>query len=845
MRLAFILALKDMRGPLAGFRIFFACLALGTGALAGVGSFAQSLYAGMAREGRAILGGDVEIRLPHQPAPEEARAFFAQSAAKLSEVRQMNAMALYGDDNLFVSLKSVDGFYPLAGRMETKPDKALAALLAAREGLGGSKRFGALYDPAVARLLGAKQGDTLRIGEAEFYFSAAILSEPDRLSDNVLFAPRIMISQEALGATGLVQPGSLLAYHYRIELSPAAALNPLGFTEALKERFPEAGWRIRDRNNSSPQIRRFIERFGFLLTLGALTALIIGGIGVSNAVAAHLQSRLRRIASFKCLGASAQQVFQIYLFQILILATGGILLGLFLGASVPYLVQGLASDILPVPLVADIYPLPLFMSALYGWICALLFSIWPLAAARDVPPASLFRAHIEPAKAWPSLPIQCFSLFLLLLLLLLAFFSAPEGRYALYFLLGCAAAILTLYSLSAFLLFSVKRLPQPQHWLWHIVRSTLIRPGGASARIILALSLGLALLAAVALVDGNVQNQLRSELPSRAPSFFLMDVRQDQRAALEEILRAEKSVSDLLLMPMIRGRVTHLNGIPADKAPIDPQSAWVLRGDRGLTYAEAVPENNAILEGAWWSPDYEGVPLISLEEEIARDLRLRVGDSMDINVLGRRIRTKIANIREVRWEEMGINFAIILSPNALQSAPHNFIGTFAIPENAEDRLRQSLVKRFPNIVLIPVRDALRAVRGILENISIAARAASALTLLTGILVLAGAMAAGYRQKLHEALIFKILGASRRRILLTSLVEYALLGLIASLSALLIGTIAAYMTITQIMGADWVFLPIPLIATTFLACILTIGLGVGTQYHLLRQRVAPLLQQMSN
>ena len=838
--LALAIALKDMRGRLTGFRIFFACLALGTAALAAVGSFAEALYAGMAREGRAILGGDVELRLAHRAAPPAARAFFADFASQVSEVRRMNAMARAGDESLLVSLKAVDALYPLAGRMETKPAAPLSESFALKDG-----RYGALYDPSVARMLGVREGSSIRIGEAEFVLRARILSEPDRLADNVVYAPRLMISQEALDATGLAAPGSLLAYHYRLALKDAARASLADFAQRLRQRFPEEGFRIRDRENSSPQIRDFIERIGFFLSLSALAALVIGGIGVSNAVSAHLQSRLHRIATLKCLGAGLDLVFLIYLSQILILTAIGVAVGVAAGAAAPFLMDALAAGRIPVPLIPALYPLPLLMSALYGFVCALLFSVWPLAAARETPPAALFRAHIQDWDASPAWRYRILSAALALLLLLLAFLTAPDSRFALYFLLGCAAAILALQGLTMILLKAAARLPAAGGWLWRILRASLTRPGGTSSRIVLALSLGLALLSSVALVDGNIQSQIRSELPARAPAFFLTDIRGDQRAALKDLLAEKAGLSDLSFTPILRGRITHLNGARAEEAKIAADSAWALRGDRGLTYAAAAPSGSAVMEGRWWDADYDGAPLLSLDEELARDFGLGIGDSLSVSVLGRRMTAKIANIRRIDWESMGINFVLVFSPAPLRDAPHSYVAAFGVDEAEEAALRRAIAERFPNIAIISVRGAIDAVKGILENIAGAARAASLLTLLMGALVLSGAIAVGYRRKLYEAVIFKVLGATRRRLLLARLLEYALLGLISAAAALLIGALAAWAIITQIMRAEWIFLPLPLAGTVILACLLTICLGLAVEFRALRHPPARLIHAMAD
>ncbi|MDO9126210.1 MAG: ABC transporter permease, partial [Parvibaculum sp.] len=326
--LAARLARRELRGGLKGFRVFIACLALGVAAIAGVGSVSSALTHGLAEGGQEILGGDIAIRLIHREATPEERAFISDGTS-VSASAEMRAMARGADETAersqtLVELKAVDGVYPLYGEMELSPEMPLADALAIRDG-----RPGLVVEPNLLTRLGVEPGDLVRIGDAEFELRASIAREPDRVSDGFALGPRAMIAADALPLTGLVQPGSLVNYHYRVRL-PDDARSPqqiAAWVEALNERFPDAGWRVQDRSDSAPGVRRFVERVALFLSLVGLTALVVGGVGVANAVKSYLDGKRTVIATFKCLGAPGPLIFRLYLMQVMALAAVGILIG--------------------------------------------------------------------------------------------------------------------------------------------------------------------------------------------------------------------------------------------------------------------------------------------------------------------------------------------------------------------------------------------------------------------------------------------------------------------------------------------------------------------------------------
>jgi putative ABC transport system permease protein len=292
---------------------------------------------------------------------------------------------------------------------------------------------------------------------------------------------------------------------------------------------------------------------------------------------------------------------------------------------------------------------------------------------------------------------------------------------------------------------------------------------------------------------------------------------------------------------MLRGQIMAVNGVSsADLAPI-PDVEWVLRGDRGLTYGRAAPAGGEIVEGTWWAPDYQGPPLVSFDVEIAAGLDIGLGDTITVNVLGRPLTATIANLRKIDWASGGLNFFMIFSPEPMARAPHTYLTTVTMSPEKEAELTRAVAQAYPNVTIIRVKEALQAASGIIENIGLAVRGMSVVTLLAGILVLAGAMAAGHRARVYDAVVMKVLGATRLRVLTAFMLEYMLMGAGAALIAALAGTVASWALVVGAMQAEWIFLPGTLATTVVGATVLTVVLGLIGTYSALRAPSAPVLR----
>ena len=838
------LALRELRGGLRGFYVFIACIALGVMAISGVGSFADSLVAGLAREGRVILGGDMAFALIHREATFDERAFL-QSQGQVSVAATVRAMARTEDGRAALAdIKAVDGAYPLYGAVALDPEQALAAVLA-----GADHTFGAAVDAALLARLDVAPGARLKVGEATIEIRAALKSEPDKLAAGIAFAPRLMMSEQALRATGLLQPGSLVRWHYRLRLAGTDPRDRLTMTiaDAARVRFPEAGWEIRTRANASPEFGRNIERFTEFLTLVGLTALLVGGVGVANAVKSYLDRRREAIATMKSLGATGGRIFAIYLTQVLALALLGAVIGLALGAALPFLIATVFGAIIPIPMAPAVHPAELMLALLYGLLTALAFALWPLGRGHDVPVSALFRDAVAPERRWPRKRYVVSTVATVATLAALAVMLAFDRRIAAIFVLAAAIVFVTLRLVAVLLMAFARRLPRPRSTLLRLVIANIHRPGALTPTVVLSLGLGLSLLVTLTLIDGNLRRQFTAALPARAPSFYFVDIQQADADRFDAFVRARAPAAKLARVPMLRGRIVSANGIKAEDLRPAVNAAWVLQSDRGITYAADVPPGSRVVAGHWWGADYQGPPLVSFESKLAEGLGLKLGDDVVVNVLGRNVTATIANLRTVDWQTLGINFVLVFSPGSFRGAPAAQVATLTYPDggtaDAEIALLKAVSDAFPAVTTVRVKEALEAVSKVVLDLTFAIRGASAVTLFAAVLVLAGALATGHRHRVYDAVVLKTLGATRTRLLASYALEYLLLGLATALFGVAAGSIAAYLVVTQVMSLTFVWLPAPAIAAALGALLLTVVFGLVGTFSALSQKPAPVLRHL--
>jgi putative ABC transport system permease protein len=831
--LAARLAARELRGGIAGFRIFLASLALGVAAIAAVGMMSEAVTRALAMDAALLLGGDVEVQLVQRfPSAEEA-AVLRSNAGAVSTTVEMRAMAAPEADperRTLVELKAVDAAYPLLGEITTTPPLTPATALAERDG-----RWGALVEPALLETLGTDVGDRVRVGDASFEVRAAIEREPDRVASIASFGPRMMIAERALAATGLVQPGSLLRHNTRVRLPDG--VSAAAWTAAVRSALPQAGWQIRDPSRAAPGIERFVQRLALFLGFAGLTTLLIGGLGVANAVRHYLAGKLTTIATLKCLGAPAGLVAQVYLLQIVALAGLGTALGILIGTVLPLAVMTAVAPVLPVPIALTVYAEPILIAAALGLLTALTFSLWPLGSARETPAADLFRQGIAGLSRRPRMVYAAAAAVAAISLATLTILSVSDRLFGAAFVTGVIVVLTTLRLLAGGLITLARRLPGLRQTTLRLALAALRRPAAPTAMVVTSLGAGLTALVAVALIDTTLRAQIEERLPDTVPAFFFIDIQEEQAAAFDAAVRAVPGVADLRRLPVLRGRIVQIAGVPVEEAKVAPEAAWAIRGDRAFTSMATLPDNARIVAGTWWQDDYAGPPLISFDAGLARGFGVGVGDTLTVNILGRDIVGRIASLREIDWRAVPFDFALIFSPHVLTGAPYTHIAAVQATPEAEPAIGRALARGFPNITTIRTREAIATASRLMTRIGWSVLAAAAVTLAAGALVLAGTVAADHRRRSYEAVLFKVLGASRRRITGTYLVEYGLLGLTTAVVAAALGTLIAWAVSTQWMGLAWTFRPEVVAGTAALAVALTLAIGHAGTWRLLGERAA--------
>lgn len=822
------IARRDLSARIRGLRLLAICLFLGVATLAAIGSLTASIADELAYRGQTILGGDIEIGIAQREASAAEKQAF-KSVGTLSETVRLRAMAI-GKDSVLAELKAIDNAYPLYGKLTLSDGRIV-----------GAPARGEIYiGAALANRLDLTEGANVRFGEAPFRVAGIIDQEPDRLGEGFTVGPVAIIGMESLASTRLIQPGSMFESKYRIRLPESD--DPAEVAKQLEAAFPSAGWEITDRSNGAPGTRRFIERMGQFLTLVGLAALVIAGIGVGNGVGSYLESKRTSIATLKVTGADSSMIFRIYMLQIFAVASGAILLGLAVGSLMPQAIGWVAGDILPVAPGFALHPVPLLVSAMYGLLIAVAFALPPLAQARTVPAAGLFRAIVE-TQTIVDRRTALFVVIAIAAIIALAVATAREPLFTLVFI-GAALSLLLILAILAWGLAALsRRAPRPKSPLPRLALANLHRPGAQTRALVVALGLGLTLFVTLAAIQTSITSEIRTQVPEKAPSFFVLDIPRDRAKEFEGMVRAADPDAAINMIPALRGTVVEFAGKRVAELSEIPEGAWILRGDRGLTYSASVPEGSEVVEGQWWPAEYQGPPLVSVYKDVADALGLKIGDSLTISVLGVEIPTKVASIRAVKWENFGLNYALVFSPGTFDAAPHNLVATLTVSKSAQDRLAKSIPPAFPSSSLIEVGEVVGQVSTLLTQMAQAIAAAASIAILAGIAVLVGAIAAARQSRIYDSVILKLLGSTRRQILGAQTMEYGLLALVLGLLSLALGLAAAWYVVVQIF--DFSFAPDPLILGLTLVggAGITFLLGIAGSLPILAARPAEALRSL--
>jgi len=801
MWLAARFAAREMRAGVRGFRVFLACIALGVAAIAATGSTAEAFREGLAAQAREILGGDLSVTLGQRRFTDAERAVLARTGQVAYAVAaQAMAQGANGQRRL-VDLRGVSAGYPLAGRVELAGGGALAQAFAPE---GDAQ--GAAVEKLLLDRLGLKLGDRFVVGNVPMVVRAVLISEPDRLSRGFALGPRVLTRLSTVETGGFLAPGLPFGETARIAIPagerPATAKATL--TGALKAVSPEGGYRIRDRGDAAPGLRRLINQLEYFLGFIGLASLVAGGLGVFGAVSAYLETRKTSIAVLKALGADGALARDVYLIQIALLAALGVVIGLAAGAAIPLALGELVGKTLPVPALFAVYPLPLIKAGAFGLLAAAAFSLAPLGMARATPPAALFRHDLTTR---PGFGVEMvLALIAAVALASLAVLTAPTPLTAAVMIGGVIVAFVLLWAAGNGAAALSRRLRGGARGPLRIGLANLAGPRSAARTATPAIGLGVALLAAVVLIQSSLLTQVTQVAPRAAPALVFTGVPGDRTAAFDAVVAQAFGhplrANAYLRAPFATGRIIAVRGVAVDRARIDPADRWAYDNDITLSAIGPQPLNAGVTAGRWWPAGYQGPPLVAVSTDAARGGRLRIGDTITLSLLGRQIDARVAALRKVDLGAFGASFPLVLDPAAVAGADLSHVAIAKATRAEEARATVALGHSFAQVNVISVRDALEAAADIFARLSLAIRAAAAVATLAGLLVLAGAIAAGARARAKEAATLKVLGASSGQILAAYALEYGAVGLIAGLAGVALGYAAAWPIVVKVFEATW-------------------------------------------
>ncbi len=877
------MAWRETRAAWRHFLYFFVCIALGVGALVGVALFSANVERAVTREARGLMGGDLEVRLS-RPMSEKGETVIRSLAGRgvsvlhVSELAGMAAVASSKPilQTQIVELKAVEPGYPFYGNLQVEPARSLTELLSPSECPAPHAShltshvpcYGAVVQQSLLIRLGLSIGERFKVGEATFTITGVLRKEPDRVAGPFTLGPRVMVSREGLAAAELIKPGSRVRERYLVKLPQTIQAQPLLYE--LRARLAGESARVTGYRDAQPQLKQFLDQLTRYLGLIGLTALFVGGIGIATTIHAFIREKLPTIAILKTVGAESGTVIQTYLLQALLLGTIGSLVGAALGAglqhALPPLVMGLfGADFMAQLDFSGSFSLssvpPMLKGIALGILTTLLFTLWPLLGIREVSPSRIFRRDVQAAEleqTWLhrlSLSDRIrlsTALGIAAGLAGLAVWQAGNWRIGLLFI-GALTAAVTLLTLSAWLLVrAIKTIPGPRSVAVRHAMGNLHRPGSQAVGVMVSVGIGVMVIVAVSLLERTLVDQVGESRPVDSPSFFFIDIQPDQKEALLRLLRERTQDPSPETTPLVRSRLHAINGQPVATAeetekPSDRQQDrrknWYLTREYVLTFLQYLPKDNTVIKGEWWKPGQRfSKPLVSIEEDAAKNLGLDLGSIIEFEIQGTTVVSEVSSIRKVEWGNFSTNFYMIFSPGSLEGAPFTYVATVRVPPDQEVPLQQAVVAAFPNVTAINIGDVLESFARILDRLALAIRAIAVFCILAGALVMAAALAATRYRRLYESVVLKALGATRGLVAQSFAVEYALLGAAAGLIGTALASLLSWAVLKFILeDVTWTLQPDVLAVGFILTVLLSLVVGFLSTFRILGQRPLAVLR----
>jgi len=783
--LAFVIARRDLRGGMGGRARSLSLLILGVfigvAAVAFIATASQSLRDGAQKGALEAVGGDLSLRLFHRfPSPAELDLISQQGAVSVSA--ELRPMAQAKGRFVLVEMKGVDDAYPLYGEVGIASQRRLKDVLR-----GG----GAVVDALLLERLGVAIGDSVQIGETTFEIRDTLSFEPDRAFRAFALGPRIMVNLDALPATGLVQPGAEVYIYTHVKLG--ADENADAALKRIVSAFPDAGWRLVNARDGVPGVERTLSMVQVLLLFIGLGVMLVGGAGISGAVRAHISTKLSVIAILKSIGTPPGVITLAMGLEVLLGALAGAVAGMFVGAFGPMVVvQALGND---VPFALSPWPDVgvLLGAGLFGILVAMLFAWWPLMALRGVTTRALLRERFDHVPGRWSVSSLLGGGILVTGIAILIFALSPMPVLSGAFLVGglmLAGVYLALGRVFGVLAKKLAKVLGERHVLARLALGNLHRAGAPTGAVVMALGLTLTLLVALDGIEAAAVRHVSATLPRQAPDLVMFSIPADRAQELRRASATWDSVQNQRILPFLHARVQAIKGVPVTELKIPGSLNWVVRGDRGVSFAEAVPPQTEIVRGTWWTAQTASQSLLSVDAGFAEKIGLKLGDAMTLNVSGAVVRGRIANLRRIDWTGLDLDFPIIASPGAMAGVPHTFAASLKAKPGHAGQLEAQVRERVSDLPLIRVSEVIDALSTALQAVLSGLRLAALMTGAAALVVLAGSVLQGLRERTDEALLFKVLGARRGQLLRLLAVEFVGLGVLVALVAMPLGLAVA-------------------------------------------------------
>ena len=843
----FSLALAESRGAWRRFVFFVVCIAIGVGAMMTVKSFSSLIGTAIQGESKGLLAADLEIKSRWEQNLDDIK--FQKAAlppeTQFQFIKELHAMALYSETNggkasLLVELKSIPAqapFYPMYGSIESTPSHPLENMLAG---------YGAVVDPAFLLRTNLKIGNSFQLGKIRVRINGTITKEPDRITRAFSIGPRVFISHPTLKKADLIQIGSRVKHRTLIRLPKTIPLE--NALIILEKGLTDKSLSLRSYKNMESSINDSIERMGQYLKALGIIALLMGGIGVAMIIRTFMAQKLDTIAILNCLGASPRVVLRIYFLQSLLLGFLGSLIGVVLGYGVQFLLPSKLSELTRLNLEPEFYWTPALHSFALGMITTILFCTLPLLRASKTKPLRLFRRNFEEELSLGTLwERRTFSLFFIFIITAIVIWQAGSIKHGIIFILALGISALLLTGFAVLLIKGLQQLPSSVNMLRHYGLTNLHRPNNQTSSIVTCLGMGIMLVLTVRLVQMDMIAMLKENKEINPPNYFFIDIQSDQTETFTKTLDLIAPKAERNLIPLIRSKFYGIDGHLAKNWTYKNKrkEEWFITRNFVTTIMEGgtLPKDNVITQGSWWQKNDALIPQVSIEEDAAERLGAKIGSQLTMDIQGIKITAPVTSIRKVNWRNMRTNFYMIFSTGALEDAPITYVATVNVPASKELELQHAVVNALPNITALSTRDIVNTIEGVVNKLKALVDFMSAFTIIAGLIILSGSIASTKYRRLKESAVLKILGAKRNKIAEILGVEYATVGVLASIIGVGLSSGLSWAVMKYLVKAPWHPRLDVMLWTLALSIFLTTFTGIISSVDVLKNKPLKTLRQI--